>query len=290
MEFTLVVPTLGRTKELGRLLDSVANQRFQKLQSDQIEIFVVDQNLDDRLVQVLAPFQSRLTIHHLRSQVRNSSHAKNLGIARAKGRFIAFPDDDCWFPQETLETAWRELLERKDQMGVFGRVSDPAIAADLIAYPKARVKIGIGRRSQVFLGLQVAQFYPTQVVKKMGGFDEKIGPGNHFGSGEESDFALRVLECGHEIEFLPHLEVYHPMVDASSMTPEKAFRYGLGFGAVCRKHDLWGLLLWKVFKQLAGVILFSARAAFQKARFSWATARGRMTGFLTYQKSVGGSS
>ena len=51
MRFSLIVATLGRTAELRRLLESLAVQTHQDF-----EVIVVDQNTDDRVSQILAPF------------------------------------------------------------------------------------------------------------------------------------------------------------------------------------------------------------------------------------------
>jgi hypothetical protein len=47
-----------------------------------MEVIVVDQNGDDRLVALLAPFAERLALQHLRVDFRGASRARNLGPVR----------------------------------------------------------------------------------------------------------------------------------------------------------------------------------------------------------------
>src|SRR4051812_647161 len=41
-------------------------------------------------------------IRHQRSSVKRLSHARNLGIQFCKGEIVAFPDDDCIYPNGLL--------------------------------------------------------------------------------------------------------------------------------------------------------------------------------------------
>jgi glycosyltransferase involved in cell wall biosynthesis len=59
MKVSLIVATVGRMSELHRLLTSLDAQVYKNF-----ELIVVDQNLDDRLENVIASFYDRLTIIH----------------------------------------------------------------------------------------------------------------------------------------------------------------------------------------------------------------------------------
>lgn len=61
-EFSLIVTTKDRTRELADLLQSLDRQRFRSF-----ELIVSDQNADDRLLPVLAPFRQQFPLRHIRS-------------------------------------------------------------------------------------------------------------------------------------------------------------------------------------------------------------------------------
>ena len=46
--FSIVIPTIGREKELEKLLESIKQQNYKKF-----EVIIVDQNQDNRLTKVV---------------------------------------------------------------------------------------------------------------------------------------------------------------------------------------------------------------------------------------------
>lgn len=93
-EVSVVVPTHDRADLLPRLLRSVLGQ-----QDVDLELLVVDDGSRDHTAQVL----SRCTDPRLRvlrhEQARGVSHARNTGTGAARGRWVAWcDDDDVWAP------------------------------------------------------------------------------------------------------------------------------------------------------------------------------------------------
>ncbi|MCB1543045.1 MAG: glycosyltransferase family 2 protein, partial [Rhodoblastus sp.] len=94
---SLLCCTVGRTDKLDRLLASLARQTFRDF-----ELVVVDQNEPGALDPVLAPYLERLDIRHVRSE-RGLSRARNVGLSHCRAKIVAFPDDDCWYPDALAE-------------------------------------------------------------------------------------------------------------------------------------------------------------------------------------------
>ena len=69
--FHMIVATIGRTKELRRLLESLTQQEF----SD-FEVIVVDQNDDNRLDEVMDEFDGRVPLMRIFS-AKGVSRARN---------------------------------------------------------------------------------------------------------------------------------------------------------------------------------------------------------------------
>ena len=100
------------------------------------------------------------------------------------------------------------------------------------------------------------------VVVSVGGFDEEIGPGSRFRSGDDWDFAYRALRAGHLLVQDPSIRVTH--FGARSFADRQAARllrnnyYGLGAGLIkhCRCGDrgaAW-LLAKVVARLVAGIV------------------------------------
>ncbi len=91
---SVVIPTYNRSSTLYYALKSVLNQTFQDF-----EIFVVDDASTDVTPELMASFPDP-RIHYIRfEENRKAGAARNAGMERAKGKYIAFLDsDDSWLP------------------------------------------------------------------------------------------------------------------------------------------------------------------------------------------------
>ncbi|MBN1349305.1 glycosyltransferase [candidate division KSB1 bacterium] len=95
---SIIIPTYNRASFLPQAIQSVLKQTFKDF-----ELIVIDDASDDSTPQVLAQFSKKLTAYRL-PENRGVSAARNLGIERAQGEYIAFLDsDDQWKP-EKLQT------------------------------------------------------------------------------------------------------------------------------------------------------------------------------------------
>lgn len=91
---SVVIPTYNRAESLKDAIDSVFAQSFQDF-----ELIVVDDGSQDATAQVLGLYGNRLTA--VRQPNSGASSARNTGIRRAAGEWIAFLDsDDIWHPDK----------------------------------------------------------------------------------------------------------------------------------------------------------------------------------------------
>lgn len=125
---SVILPVYNRAGWVARAVESVLAQTHQPL-----ELLVVDDGSTDDTRRVLANFGSRLRL--LEQAHRGAEAARNLGLAHARGEFIAFIDsDDVWYPDRLS----RQLpLFRKTAVGlVFGN----AALVDYGCNPPRRLK------------------------------------------------------------------------------------------------------------------------------------------------------
>lgn len=100
--FTVVIPTYGRADFLQEALTSVLKQTV-----DDLECVVVDDAGSQAVPQQSDP-RVRVMRH---AKNRGAAAARNTGIEHARGRYVAFLDDDDVFTHDRLEWALAGLEE-----------------------------------------------------------------------------------------------------------------------------------------------------------------------------------
>jgi len=275
--FSLVMATVGRTGEVGRFLASLDAQNHRDF-----ELIVVDQNPDDRLGPVLAPYSVRFPVHHLKSPARGASRARNLGLDRATGDLLAFPDDDCLYPAGLLSAVDGFFARNPSIDGLTCRSVDEGGNTSNGRFPN---EAGFVDRINVWgRGIEYAMFFRHGSVRGLR-FDEVlgVGAGTPWGAGEATDYLLRLLEGGGVVYYDPALAVVHPPPVAAydGRAARKAYAYGSGMGRVLKAHRMPLRLKARwLYRPLGGAALSLARRRPDEARFRWSTFRGRLRGML----------
>lgn len=89
---SVVIPTHNREDFIASAIDSVLGQAYQN-----IDIVVVDDGSTDGTVRVLSRFADRITV--VSQTASGPGAARNAGVRRSTGDFVAFLDsDDMWLP------------------------------------------------------------------------------------------------------------------------------------------------------------------------------------------------
>lgn len=227
MKFSLILATLGRYKELEIFLCSLINQ---SIGSENFEIIVVDQNDVIDISPVISRFQRSLKIIHLKSSVKGLSFNRNVGLSHATGEYICFPDDDCEYYPDTLESVFNLFQENKIDV-CLGRIRNRQLRKDIIRRWPTRI-INVKPWNFFRLTSSVTIFARRNEVI----FDEKMGVGAYFGGSEDADYLWQLMERGRSLKYFPQIEVNHPDQNASLIPQEKLNSYMRGFGALIRKH------------------------------------------------------
>lgn len=278
VEFDLVVPTLGRSAELGRFLAALEAQSYRSFRL----IVVVDEEPAAELESTLAPYRERMSLKVVES-ARGLSRARNAGLRQVAGDVVSFPDDDCWYPPDLLERVADTLERNPDWDGVTGRTVDESDRSSVMLWQKHP---GLVTRENVWrTAITVTIFLRQPVVERVGFFDEtlSLGSGTPWGSGDETDYVLRAIASGFTLGYDPSIVVYHeaPNPPFSRAAAERAYGYGMGNSRVLRMHGYpqW-FAAYRVLQLVAGSAYFLVRGRAALARFYWAMARGRAVGWF----------
>jgi glycosyltransferase involved in cell wall biosynthesis len=114
---SVIIPTYNRAKILPRTIESVLNQTFKDF-----ELIIVDDGSTDNTKQTVGEFQKRDSRVKYIWQENFGAPAgpKNTGIKNAKGKYIAFlDDDDEWLP-EKLERQIKLFSNSSGNLGFVG--------------------------------------------------------------------------------------------------------------------------------------------------------------------------
>ena len=98
--FSVIIPTYRRPDLLIQAVESVVAQTFANY-----EVIVIDDDHDgsgqDTVAKVAAGSPGLAISYHLNDMGRGGSGARNAGLARARGTWVAFlDDDDTWMPNK----------------------------------------------------------------------------------------------------------------------------------------------------------------------------------------------
>lgn len=233
--FSVIVPTYQRPDGLAHCLRSLSDLAFSKAD---FEIIIVDDagtaGVTERIVSGAV---SDVVVCVLSQNHLGAAAARNLGASVAKGRYLAFTDDDCRPIPEWLTLLKQRLDRYEEPILIGGRVINE-LTADVYA-----------SASQLLMDFlfddfnrdpQQARFLtsnnlcvPADIFSVMGGFDTAF-PG---AGGEDRELCLRWAHAGYRLVYVPEAIVFH----AHHMNIKKFVRQHVAYGrgaAVLRRRAM----------------------------------------------------
>lgn len=249
-DLTIVLPTLGREKEVDAMLGSI--RRFVTSSNISFEIIVVDQNFSNLLDCVVEKYRALgVEVLHHKVSFRGLSKAKNYGTKFARGKYICFIDDDAEFLEGTAQRAI-SILEEGIYDVVSGRCVDREGSDSVLHFKHEEQVLTLSAFENRFV--ESTMFFKRKICGRFQ-YDENMGIGAFYGAEEGYDLVYRMLHENVKILFDPEIKFYHPQTVVSHSAPgiaRKAFEYRKGFGYLCKKHRLYA----KYYKRLFSVICY----------------------------------
>ncbi|HEV2428812.1 MAG TPA: glycosyltransferase [Thermoplasmata archaeon] len=219
---SIVLTVRNEERHLARLFESLL------VQSPPFEIVLVDALSRDGTLAIAEGYAHRFP-GQVRAVQRSGSRGigRNVGVALARGEFVAFIDGDCfadsnWLARfregwtESDVVAGRTVAVGRAQYGLLERVELFQRGSD-VTYPSCN----LGYRRALFV--------------RLGGFDPR------FITAEDIDLNLRAVEGGGRIRYIEDAVVYHQMRSTFLRFLYQAFWNGYGRKQLTEKHGtLWG--------------------------------------------------
>lgn len=196
-DLTLVIPTLGRPV-LRECLRAVAGG-----DAWPAALVVVDQGAGPEPERWTAALrEAGLAVDHVHRPPLGIPRAVNLGISRARTRFVVRTDDDCLADPGWLGALAARLRETPGAL-VTGRVEaageEEPVAVSRSLVPAVHHRPGL--RHDALSGGNMAA--ATDVLRRLGPFDEDLA------AAEDCEYSYRALRAGVPIVYEPTAVVRH---------------------------------------------------------------------------------
>lgn len=190
---SVVVPTYNHRDYLPQTLDSVFRQTLQDF-----EVIVVNDGSPDDTREVIRPWLEAGKIVYIEQENSGASRARNRGLYRSRGKYIAYLDDDDLWPPDNLEKHVALMESNSDCVLVYGARACFTSMGDYIA-DKEPIDHPSGWVYEPFLLRNWIQspgqtLMRTSIVQSLGGFDPQI-----WGS-DDWEFYIRLARKG-EFQF-----------------------------------------------------------------------------------------
>lgn len=273
---SLVVSTVGRAENFRRLLTSLDAGTA----CDRVEVVLVDQSPGQVCAAVAAEPGWSVRVLSTTS-ARGASIGRNAGLLLAAAPVVGFPDDDAYFPPDTVVAVLDRFAGDPGLAGLCGQQQTVDGRPSMLRWQQRPGPVTA--RNFLHTSIMSTMFFRRSWLERVGDFDEAMGVGapGWYHAGEESDLVLRVVEAGGRVDYDPALVVWQ---DEPRDVPQEAFvrkmlEYGCGQGHLWRKRRLSRPLLgWYLARKVAGAAVRSVRGQRTLARADLAWLRGNIAG------------
>lgn len=191
---SVIIPVRNCRDYIHEAIDSVLGQNY-----DNLEIIVIDDGSEDYRYSELQNLDKRIAVHRLPGM--GVSHARNVAMSLAKGKYYAFLDaDDVWFPGKLIaQVNYCEANPRvgcvfgdfkKWERDTFGQFPPSSLlATDCHALTENEPSHSGWIYTRLLMGQLVGMntaIIRREVFQRLGGFDESMR------IGEDYQFWLKV--------------------------------------------------------------------------------------------------
>src|SRR5258708_9478539 len=187
---SIVVPAWNEEKNIGRLVESINNQTYKRL-----ETIVID----DGSVDNTAEIASSLGAYVFKRTRHERSVERNFGASKARGAYLLFLDADMELTKDVIKNCL-ETVQKNDYKLLV--IPEKTVGNNFIA----RIR---NFERQMYMGdpnIEVARLFDTKVFKEFGGYDPKLtGP-------EDYDLPYRIskkYQIGRSYDYILHHEEYN---------------------------------------------------------------------------------
>jgi succinoglycan biosynthesis protein ExoA len=225
VDVSVLTPVLNEEEHIREVAAKMLSQRF----DGTIEFIFIDGNSEDRTTDILRELQQAdPRVRILRNPRRSTPVALNIGLANARGAFIARMDAHTLYPEDYLAKGVARL-----RRGDAAHVSGPQLAHGQGTWSR-RVALALdsplGRGGAQFRQASNGEIevdsgftgvWPRAVLEAHGGWDED------WHNDQDSELAARIRDGGGRILCLPEMGARYIPRDSLTGLARQYWRYGV---------------------------------------------------------------
>ena len=186
MLISVIIPLFNRESFIYRAVESVLNQTYKNL-----ELLIIDDNSsDDSYFSIFNYISDKRITYYFLNQNRGVSFARNFGIGRAKGEFVAFLDSDDYWLADKLRQQVKFMIKNNIDIS---QTDELWFRKNRLVNPKKKHKKISGDIFEKSLDLCIvspsAVMVKKNVFNRVGMFDENMP------ACEDYDLWLRISLC-----------------------------------------------------------------------------------------------
>lgn len=257
---SVIVPVYNTEKYLEKCLDSIVNQTL-----DEIEILVVNDGSKDGSQKIIEDFAQKFP-EKIKGFVKENgglSDARNFGIERASGEFLAFVDSDDYISENMLEKMFQLAKKHEAEMVICNlqKVDEHSkITQKLTQLPNMPEKIDLEKNFSVFS--DISYFACNKIFKKSLFDGKEFKKGMHF----------------EDIELIPQL-----LLKCKTVAKTDAFHYQYfeRSDSISKTHTEKGLDILQAVKNVGQIFKNSVYSSKKKEFKNFQILEGVYT-FLAY--------
>lgn len=275
---SLILATKGyRKNEIRRFLNSI-----QSTPNNLFEVLIICQDHDGYLDSLNEEYNINLKIIYSSPGL---SKARNIGLKKAEGNLIGFPDDDCVYTPRLIHKIHEFFMKNSNVDCITFDVFDLNNKSKLSFVNIKRSKYLL--TTEIMRGISSISLFHRKQENLF--FDERFGIGGEYKSSEEFDYVINLIKKGKNVFYLDTLRVLHP--DSSGYKSNTIINRtkinGIGHGAYLRKnkkslptyHIIEMILLRPIIRFVTHIFNLNAKGAY----VSILLVRARLKGFFNYE-------
>lgn len=219
---SVIVPTFNRSIQLKKCIDSLMTQSYNK---NKFEIIIINDGSTDNTINFLESIKTIPNISIINQDNKGPASARNQGLKKSKGDYIAFIDDDCIASRDWLLELTSSLPQDPKIAGIGGKIHglsntiiDKFIENDIYLF-----KHQINRTNTDYI-VTANSLFKKEALMRINGFNENF----MIAGGEDNYLSYQLIKKGYTIIKTEKAIIYHHHPNSIISFYKTSYKYGIG--------------------------------------------------------------